>query len=160
MEMRRISSRLTSFYKKTFPVVGCVAVLVTVVMAGVVVRTGRPGTSVFLIMPLLMLAVGYAIYRNLVSGLVDEVWLEGDAIVVKNRDELAKIALHDVTNVDVSSMMNPRRITLTLRHETRWGNRIIFMPAVESVGFAYSFKPDPIAAELTARVDALRTSAP
>jgi hypothetical protein len=159
MEMRRISSRLTSFYKKTFPVVWCGAVLMTAVMAIVILRTGRQGSSVFLILPLAMVAIGFAIYRNLVTDLVDDVWLEGDAIIVKNRGELAKIPLCDVTNVDVSTMMNPRRITLSLRHETRWGNRIIFMPAVESVSFAYSFKPDPIATELSGRIDALRTSA-
>jgi hypothetical protein len=159
MEMRRISSRLTSFYKKTFPVIWCVAVAITLMMVLVAMRAGKQGALIFLVLPLLMIVIGYLIYRNLVADMVDEVWLEGDAIIVKNRDELEKIPLCDVTDVDVSTMMNPRRITLTLRNDTRFGRRIVFMPAVESVSFTYSFKPDPIATELIGRIDALRTSA-
>jgi hypothetical protein len=159
MEVRRISSRLTSFYKKTFPVIWCGAVMIVAVTTWMAVHTGKQGTLAFLIFPLLMVAIGYALYRNLVADIVDEVWLEGEAIIVKNRDELAKIPLSDVTDVSASTMMNPRRITLTLRSDTQWGHRITFMPAVESVSFTYSFKPDPIATELTSRIDALRTSA-
>jgi len=159
MEIRRISSRLTSFYKKTFPVVWCGAVATTLIMSVVVLRSGKQGALMFLVLPLLMIVIGYVIYRNLVADLIDEVWLEDDAIVVKNRDESAKIPLCDVTDVDVSTMMNPRRITLTLRNESRWGRSIVFMPAVESARLAYSFKPDPIATELAGRIDALRTSA-
>jgi hypothetical protein len=159
MEMRRISSRLTSFYKKTLPVIFCVAVALMAFSAWAVMRTGRPHIMAFLLVPLLMLAMSYLIYRQLIADLVDEVWLEGDAIIVKNRDELAKIPLSDVTDVNANTTMNPRRITLTLRTDTRWGRRITFMPAVESVSFAYSFKPDPIATELSSRIDALRTSA-
>ena len=159
MEMRRISSRLTSFYKKTFPVIWCGAVMIVAVVAWVLVHAGKQGALMFLIFPLLMVVIGYALYRNLVADVVDEVWLEGDAVIVKNRDELAKIPLSDVTDVNASTMTNPRRITLTLRSDTRWGRRITFMPAVESASFTYSFKPDPIATELTSRIDALRTSA-
>ena len=159
MEMRRISSRLTSFYKKTLPVIFCVVVALTAFSAWALMRTGRPHVMAFLMMPLLLIAMSYLIYRHLIADLVDEVWLEGDAIIVKNRDELAKIPLRDVTDVNANTTMNPRRITLTLRNDSRWGRRITFMPAVESVGVTYSFKPDPIATELTSRIDALRTSA-
>ena len=164
MEMRRISSRLTSFYKKTFPVIGCGAVMIIAVMAWVLVQTGKQSALVFLIFPLLMIVIGCLLYRSLVADLVDEVWLEGNAIIVKNRDELAKIPLSDVVDVNIRTMMNPRRITLTLRNDTRrddmgLGRRITFIPAVESVSLTSSFKPDPIATELVGRIDALRTSA-
>jgi hypothetical protein len=159
MEMRLISSRLTSFYKKTFPVMGCGAVMIVAVMAWVLLHAGKQGSLGFLIFPLLLGVIGYALYRHLVADMVDEVWFEGDALIVKNRGELAKIPLSDVTDVNASTMTNPRRITLTLRSDLQWGHRITFMPAVESVSFTYSFKSDPIATELTRRIDALRTSA-
>jgi hypothetical protein len=58
-------------------------------------------------------------------------------------------------NVNATIMVNPRRITLLLRADSRFGRSITFMPTSPR-GFGAAFKADPIAAELIGRVDALR----
>lgn len=159
MEIRRLSSRWTPFCKKAFPVAICGVVAITLMMALVAMRTGKQGAWMFLVLPLLMMVVGYFVYRHLIVDLADEVRLEGEATVVKHRDASAEIPRCGVTDVEASTMTNRRRITLTLRNESRRDRGIVFMPAVASVSLAYRFKPDPVATELAGRIDALRTSA-
>ena len=158
--MRRLSSSSTYFYKRIFPVLWFGFLLVFLAMAWWGTQHARtfvqPEQTVpFLLMPVFMAGVGFFIYRKLIHDLVDEVWLDGDWLVVKNRDEQRRVALSDVMNVNASTMTNPRRITVMLRTDSRFGRNITFMPASPR-GFMSAFKPDPIAAELIERVDALR----
>ena len=95
------------------------------------------------------------IYRKLISDLVDEVWLDGDQLLVKNGGQQARAGLADVINVNATIMINPRRVTLLLRTDSRFGRSITFIPA-SPPGFGAALKPDPIATELIGRIDALR----
>ena len=161
--MRRLSSSSTFFYKRIFPVLwfGFLLVFLAIALWGTLYpqASARPQPVVsFLLMPLLMAGIGFLVFRKLIFDLVDEVWLDGDWLVVKNRDEQRRVALSDVMNVNATTMTNPRRITVMLRTDTRYGRSFSFMPASPR-GFLSAFKPDPIATDLIERVDALRRAA-
>lgn len=158
--MRRLSSSSTYFYKRIFPALwfGFLLVFLAVALWG----TQHGGISMqpeqtvpFLLAPVFMAGVGFFVYRQLIHDLVDEVWLDGDWLVVKNHDEQRRVALSDVMNINASTMTNPCRITVMLRTDSRFGRNLTFIPASPR-GFMSAFKLDPIAAELIERVDALR----
>lgn len=161
--MQRLSSTSTWFYKGLFPVLwfGFISLFFVISLWARFhpesVR-GQPPDPMFLLMPLLMAAIGYFVFRRLIFDLVDEVWLDGDWLVVTNRGEKRRVALGEVMNVNATTTTNPRRITVMLRTETRFGSSFSFIPA-GSRGFLSLFKPDPIATELIKRVDAARQAA-
>jgi hypothetical protein len=151
--MRRISSRMTFFYKRIFPLVWFGFALVF--LAGGIYATlvgGRPPPLPFLLMPAIMLVIGYVVMRKLVFDLVDEVYDAGDALIVKNRGREERIALSDIMNVSYTTFSNPPRATLTLRGPGDGGREIIFCPPVRFVPFAKS----PIIGELIERIDSAR----
>jgi hypothetical protein len=158
--MRRLSSSLTFFYKKIFPALW-IGFMLTVfglqIWAVPHVRADGPSQSIFplVLMPLFLTGVMFLLYRKLLRDLLDEVWLDGDWVVVKNRNEKIRVALSDVMNVNATTMTNPRRVTLMLRTDSRFGRNLTFIPASPR-GFMSAFQPDPIATELIQRVDALR----
>ncbi|MEO8998320.1 MAG: hypothetical protein ABI227_06970 [Rhodanobacter sp.] len=161
--MRRLSSSYTFFYKRVFPLLWCGFLLIAFSMqflAGRHARIPDQTTDVlpFLLMPVFMLGVGFFIYRKLIQDLVDEVWLDGDWLIVKNRDEQRRVALSDVMNINATTMTNPRRITVMLRTDSCYGRSFSFMPASPR-RFLSAFNPDPIATDLIERVDALRGAA-
>ena len=154
--MRRLSSTFTVFYKRVFPIVW---LMIPVISGLTLWNASMHGQSAMawpsLLPPIMIFLIGFVLYRKLISDLVDEVWLDGDQLVVKNGGQQARIALADVMNVNATIMVNPRRITLLLRADSRFGRSITFMPTSPR-GFGAAFKADPIAAELIGRVDALR----
>ena len=95
---------------------------------------------------------GYVLFRKLLFDLVDEVWDDNDALVVKNSGIEERVALKNIINVGFSTMTNPQRITLTLREPSRLGKEFTFIPPGRVLPFARS----PIVAELIERVDRAR----
>jgi len=158
--MRRLSASSTAFYKRIFPAFwfGFLAVFLTVGAWGFAHSNAPidPGRAIpFLVGPVFMAAFGFFLFRQLVFDLMDEVWLDGDQLLVKNRHQQTRVALADVVNVNATIMTNPRRITLMLRTDSRFGRNITFMPA-SGRGFLGAFRMDPIATELIGRIDAIR----
>jgi hypothetical protein len=151
--MRRISSRSTFFYKRVFPVVwfGFLALFLGISLF-VVPRSSQTATLPFLIMPIAMMAFGYFIMTKFVFDLVDEVWDDGDVLVVKNRDQTERIALADIKNVNYAALINPPRVTLSLRRPSVFGDKVTFCAPLRFVPFATS----PIIDELIERVDSAR----
>jgi hypothetical protein len=100
--MRRISSSWTCFYKRIFPVIwfGFLALFV-----GFSVFAGQRSLP-FLIVPLGMIGLGYFLMKKLVFGLVDEIWADGHALVVKNGGRDERIAFTDIKNVNYSPFVN------------------------------------------------------
>ncbi len=159
--MRRLSSTFTVFYKRVFPVVW----LLVPVFSGLALWTASMRNRALidwlpLLPSALIFLVGWVIYRKLIADLLDEVWLDGDHLVVKNGGQQTRIALADVINVNATIMINPRRVTLMLRTDSRFGRSVTFMPAsARGFGAAFNFDPiatDPIATDLIGRIDALR----
>src|SRR5580704_8068732 len=131
---RRISAAKTVFYKRVFPVIfiGMIALC-----AGLVIATTRRGSALplpALIVPILGLGIAWFVMRRLVADLADEVWDEGDWLRVRFGPDEERIALGDIINIGYTTMVNPERVTLTVRNPGRFGSEVTFCP-VRAAGF-------------------------
>ena len=115
-------------------------------------RSGRSPPLPFLIVPMLMAVLGYVLMKKLLFDLVDEVWDDGDTLIVKNGNREAQIALTDVINVGYDVLINPPRVTLKLRRACIFGRDVSFCAPVRWLPFSTS----PIIDELIHRIDAKR----
>jgi hypothetical protein len=106
-----------------------------------------------LAVPLGMAAFGYIIMRMVIFDLVDEAYLDDDALVICNGGEEEWVPLANIINVNATVMTNPERITLTLREPCRWGKEVVFVPQMRMMHFGRH----PLAAELIQLADAART---
>lgn len=151
--MRLVSSKMTFFNKRVFPVIwfGFLIVFIGVSLFSGAARNAASLAPV-LIVPALMIAFGYFIMKKLVFDLVDEVWDDGNSLVVKNRGQQQRVALSDIKNVNYSPFVNPPRVTLALRRPTVFGDQITFGAPVTLVPFSTS----PVIADLIERVDLAR----
>jgi hypothetical protein len=150
--MQRISSRSTFFSKRVFPLIwfGFLAILVIGPMLGKKPASGLSGG--ILIVPIFMAVVGYFVMKKLVFDLADEVFDDGDSLVVRFGSDQQRIPLSQIMNVGYSYMSNPSRITLTLRTPGQCGKEITFSPPQRFVPFAKS----PLVSDLIERIDAAR----
>ena len=149
--MQRISSRMTFYYKRVFPIVMLAALLAFMIVP---FAAGNARLE-FLIVPLVMLVFGFFIMKMLIFDLVDEVWDAGEALIVRNRSEEDRIPLSSIMNVGYSPWVNPPRVTLTLRTPSSFGDKVVFCAPVRFLPFADS----PIIDGLIRRIDAARMSA-
>src|SRR4051794_6103833 len=133
--MRRISSRTTFFYKRVFPVIWFGFLALFIVFGVLWSATPSP---ILLIMPAIMMIIGYIIMRRIVFDLVDEVWDAGDTLIVRNRGREERVSLTDIMNVGYAPLMNPPRVTLSLRRPSVFGNQITFSAPVRFVPFSTS----------------------
>ena len=150
--MIKISSRSTFFSKKVFPVIwfGFLVFFIITALAGMAAKSEI--IAPLLIMPVFMAIFGYVIMKKLVFDLADEVWDTGDGLLVKNKNEEELIPFTNIINVSYSVMVNPPRVTLTLRQPCRFGKEVSFSPPVRFVPFSKSL----IIADLIERIDAKR----
>ncbi|HXJ02254.1 MAG TPA: hypothetical protein VNH44_13610 [Micropepsaceae bacterium] len=151
--MRRLSSRMTVYYKRVFPILffGIILfVTATMLLAGRVSKQFPPAP--LFIVPAGMAVFAYFMMKTLVFDLVDEVWDAGGALIVRNRNSEERIVLSDIRNVSYSILVNPPRVTLSLRRESGFGNEVTFCPLLRFRPFAKS----PIIDELIERIDAAR----
>jgi hypothetical protein len=149
----QISSRLTFFYKRVFPIFWFG--FLTLFMIGPTAVSWSSGQSpqpMFFIMPIIMMVVGYAIMKKMVFNLVDEVFDVGEALLVKNGSQQEQIPLSDITNISYAQMMNPPQVTLSLRQPTSFGDKVTFCAPTRLIPFATS----PVVDDLIKRVDAAR----
>jgi hypothetical protein len=152
--MTRISSKMTFFYKRIFPVV-MLAFLLLVISLGALTgaRNANPPPVVFIFLVAIFIAgVTFFIFRKLILDLVDEVWDAGDALVVRNKGQEERILLPDIINIGYTQFVNPPRVTLWLRTPGRFGDKVSFCPPARFSPLAVS----PIVDELVRRVDDAR----
>jgi hypothetical protein len=151
--MRRISSQLTFFYKRVFPIVwfGFLFVFMGVALFANP-RAGSPPLLPFLLVPAGMIVLGFFLMKRLIFDLVDEVWEDGDSLIVKNRGEEQRIALSDIKNVNYQTLTSPPRVTLSLRQPMASGDRVTFCAPVRFMPFSTS----PLIDDLIERIDAAR----
>jgi hypothetical protein len=151
--MRRISSRMTLFYERVFPAIwfGFLILFIAIPLVSSAGRSETPPLP-FFIGPVVMMIFGYFIMKKLVFDLVDEVWDDGDSLLIKNRGEQQRLALSDIKNVSYSPYMNPPRVTLSLRRPTVFGDEITFNAPMRIVPFSKS----PLVADLIDRIDLAR----
>lgn len=151
--MRRISSKMTFFYKRIFPVFwfGFLILLIAVPLFFAGARNGPPPFP-FLIVPLIMFGFGYFVMKKLVFDLVDEVWDDGGILLIRNGGQEQRVAFRDIKNISYSTVINPPRVTLSVRQPTTFGEQIAFMAPMRLVPFTTS----PIIHDLIERVDQAR----
>lgn len=104
---------------------------------------------------------GYVLMRRVVCDLVDEVWDCGDEFLVIKSGRSQRFSLTEVTDVSYTGVMDPPRITLTLRHATEFGTEVSFIPRPTrtrsfSISFPHVFSVHPIAKDLIRLIDAGR----
>ena len=148
--MRQLSSRMTFWHKRVFPAVsvGFLALWTSLAVPAII----KGGMPVFaLLIPIGLAVFGYFFMRWLVFPLADEVFLDGDDLLVRKNDLEARIPVRQIINVDSSMMTNPERITLSLREPCVFGHEIIFSP----IHRFHLFSRHPIAEELIARANGL-----
>jgi hypothetical protein len=154
MAMRRISSRMTFFYKRILPLIFCgvFVIFVVVTWIGLSRSPGQFPGMPFLIVPVLIFAFIFFVMKKMIFDLVDEVLDGGDALIVRNRGREDRVTLANIMNVNYSPFINPPRVTLTLRQPSVFGNQITFCAPVRFVPFSTS----PLVDELIGRIDAAR----
>jgi hypothetical protein len=153
--VRQISSKLTFYYKRIFPIIWFGLLVVFLVMAVLgITSTNDSFPAMPLIVPIVMAVVGYTFMKKLVFDLVDEVFDDGNALVVRNGGKEDRIALSNIVNVSYSPYVNPPRVTLSLRRPSVFGERISFCAPARFIPFASS----PVIDDLIKRVDAARRS--
>jgi hypothetical protein len=145
--MRKLSSDSTWWYKKAFPTIwfGFLGIMMVIILPSVL--QGEAPVPVLLV-PLGMSVVGYFLMRFLVWPLVDEVYLDGDDVVVRNKGEEDRFPFSNVINVQGSEFTNPESITLNLNQPCLFGDEIKFMPPARWFGFG----KNPLANELIQRL--------
>jgi len=151
---KRISSRNTFFMKRIFPVIWFGFIAVFFVTAALDWGRGRSVPAAAYLAPLLLVGVGYFIMRRFVFDLADEVFDEGDALLVRFGSEEERIPLAQIINVSYAGMTNPPRITLTLRNPGCFGKEVSFSP--QQSFLSPFFRTNPMVNDLIERVDAAR----
>lgn len=153
---RRISAAKTVFYKRVFPVIffGMIALLLALA-----ITTARRSSALplpALIVPMLALGIGWFVVRRLVADLADEVWDEGDALRVRFGHDEERIALADIVNIGYTTLVNPERVTLTVRNPGRFGKEVTFCPLRGPGLLGPLLRTNPLVTDLIERVDAAR----
>jgi hypothetical protein len=156
--MRRISSTVTTFYKKVFPAIWF-GFLALSLIAGITKGTyAKGGGAVLLVVPCIMGVVGYYLIRRLVWDLADEVCDAGDYLIVRNAGREQHLPLTDIMNVSVSMAVNPPRVTLKLTGASSQGplgKEVAFSP--ERPFTLNPFAKSEIVEDLIVRVDRARS---
>jgi hypothetical protein len=157
--MRRISSRMTFFYKRILPIFWFGFPVFFMAIPFLAPWTGgtTSGSPIgFLLPPAFIIVAGYFMMKKLVFDLVDEVLDAGDALIIRNGHLEGRVALSDVINVGYTQYMNPPRVTLSLRNPSMFGDKVTFCAPASLMPFSTS----PIIDELIKRVDAARRGSP
>ena len=144
---------MTFWYKRVFPIFWFGFLVLFMVVPWTLDRGPAQAlpTMVFVV-PALLGLYGIFLMKKLVFDLVDEVFDDGDALVVRNRDMEERIALSNVVNVSYSQFVNPPRVTLLLRDPGLFGERVSFCAPTRFNPFSSS----PMIDDLIRRIDAKR----
>lgn len=147
----QISSKLTFLYKVVLPIhlIGFFAFIALTTRAH---DASRPLPFEFLIVGLI--GVGVTLWH---SARLKVVTLEGDHLIVSNFRDEETVLLADVDEITQSRFWNPVLITLRLRDDYRWGNKIVFAPPWR---FQFTFMDHPLVEELEEKVAQARASHP
>ena len=152
---KRISSASSAFYKRMLPVIWYGIVLVTALAFWSMRRMDPRIPALIFIAPLLMAVVFHVIGRGLLKDLVDEVWDNGAELIVVNEGHVEHLPLVNIMNISYSGYTNPKRVTLSLRHASRWGARFSFIPPRNTIRIL-SLGTNEMVEELIRRVDEAR----
>ena len=127
----RISSRNTLVFKWVFPIawLGFVGVVASHIWEA-------KGFVQKLVIAAALAAVStmvYLVMRASVRDLVDEVYDEGDHLLIRRKEVEARVPFENIMNVSFSQNTNPSRITLHLVKPCALGASVSFSPLAPSL---------------------------
>ena len=133
--MKKLSSKTTFIFKKLFPLLwfGFLIIFLCVGLFANIAGNG-PG-FMFIVIPIGMMVFGYFLMKKLVWDLLDEVYDEGTTLLFRNKGAEFRVNLKDIKNVSYTTMMNPPRVTLSIRYQTELGDELSFSPPASWVPF-------------------------
>ena len=133
--MKKLNSKTTFIYKKLFPLFwfGFLIIFLSVGLFANI-RGNGPGIM-FIVVPIGMMIFGYFLMKKLVWDLIDEVYDEGTALLFRNKGMEFRVNLRDIKNVSYTTMVNPPRVTLSLRYQTELGDELSFSPPSNWIPF-------------------------
>lgn len=82
----------------------------------------------------------------------DEVYDEGSSLIFKNNGKTVRVNLTDIKNVSYTVLINPPRVTISLRLPTEFGDELSFTPPASLI----PFKKNKDIIELIDRIDMTR----
>ena len=115
-------------------------------------RSGGLESAPLLFIPVVMAGLGYVLFKNFIWPLADEVWDDGDTLIVRIGNQEERIALSEISDVSYSTYKNVPRVTLMLRQPSIFGPEIVFAPPATLLPFA----GNPIIDELIERINTKR----
>jgi len=146
--MKKISSDRTCLHKKVYPLfMLAVTGIMLLIFVGTMVRDRQLD---FLVLGFIGLAIVYVYseYRKRAVDLVDEVWDDGDALVLKNGDREERVAISNISKLRYGGLGNAHFVALTLREPCAFGQTIRFVPPRKM----YRLFKNPLIVDLAMRV--------
>ncbi len=128
----RLSSRLTRWYKRLFPVL-CIGAPVAWLVAflwavrGGAMQGDRGVEAMGMGVAGFALGAGMLLLQKFSLDPVDEVWLEGEELLVRNKGKEVRVPLREVVKMTPSKWLNPKRLTIALAQPTALGEKIVFI---------------------------------
>ena len=151
--MKKLSAGSTFFYKRIFPAIWFGFIVFFVLTALFAGHNNKSSDMIMIsISAIFMAAIGYFMMKYLVFDLMDEVYDEGFSLLFKNKGKTVRINLSDIKNVSYTVVLNPPRVTISLRHKTEFGDEISFSPPASLI----PFKKNQDIVELIDRIDSAR----
>lgn len=146
-ERRRLSSAWTCYQKKIWPAFFLAGV--SLFPLGIVVPLFMAPETVFVWSVSFLLALTIFVgclhwVWTLCFRLVDQVWLEGTTILVRNHNLVVRFPATDIADV-IHRNSTPEHIELVLRTPCLFGNWVVFMPVLVE---KESWRPHPLVKEL------------
>lgn len=127
--MTKISSQLTFFYKKIFPLLfigGCIFFLFTALTSPESIK--NDSSLPVWVFPLFMFGILTMLFIKFLHPLADEVYEDGYNIWIKRGKIEIKIPFENIQNINHEKSSKPNRVTLSCRNVTQLGNEISFLP--------------------------------
>lgn len=147
--MRRISSTLILWWYKGVGLwfLAAVAVGGFFAVPYFVARGQLP--AAWLLAPPLLTVLGAAYIRKFVLPLADEVFDDGNALVIRHRGQTSRLPLREIEDVRYSLVFDPPRIVLqTARGDKK--EEVAFMPCL-NIGMCF-FRRHPLVDALKSRI--------
>jgi hypothetical protein len=146
--MKKISSEKTLLHKTVIPVFMLgIAALMLAIMVGVMIRDREINFAVIGFIGLAMVYV-YTEYRKRSVGLIDEVWDDGESLLLRNDGQEERIPITNILKLKYGGLGNAQFVTLTLREPCRFGKEIRFVPPRK----LFQFFKNPLIVDLARRV--------
>jgi hypothetical protein len=136
----RLSSPFTFFYKIILPVIQLTACIIFVV---VIMFNDEQIAYIASAVLIIILFFTWRFYFPLKN-----VWLGHDHIVVKNFSETISIPLYSIISIKEHKWHNPHRVVIILRSDTRFGQKIVFIPNRNSGDIFQFFKDSGVTQRL------------